>query len=324
MESDKRKSPGLGGRILHILFKAVGSLPLWTLYGLADVLTFIAGGITGYRRHVIRKNIESSFPDMDAARRRDVERKFYRFLGDYFVETLRLGSISRKSLMKRMKFENVDEVEAYLQRGRNVVLYLGHYCNWEWISSIPLHHSHQDQSGRPVHFGQIYHPLENRAFDEAFLSIRGRCGAVSIPMADTLSVLRGWNRDKEPFIVGFISDQAPVMEGIHYFADFLNHKDTPTYTGAERLARMFDAAVFYCDIRREGRGRYVCRYVRMTDAPKSLPQFELTQQYYDLLDRSIRHQPPYWLWSHNRWKRTREDFIRKFGEEEGARRLSRL
>lgn len=322
MERSKKMSAG--GRMLHGLFKSVGSLPLSLLYGLADALTFLAGNVVGYRRKVIRRNISTSFPEMTPEERKDVERKFYRFLGDYFVETLRLGAMSEEALRKRMKFENVAEVDACLSQGRNVVLYLGHYCNWEWISSIPLHHNHRDRAGHEIHFGQIYHPLENRAFDEAFLSIRGRCGAVSIPMADTLGVLRDWNRAGEPFIVGFISDQAPILEGTHYFADFLNHPATPTYTGAERLARLFDAAVFYCDIRREKRGHYVCRYVKMTDDPKALPQFELSQKYYDLLAESIRRQPPYWLWSHNRWKRTREDFFRHFGEKEGKRRLSKL
>ncbi|MDE7161060.1 MAG: lysophospholipid acyltransferase family protein [Muribaculaceae bacterium] len=313
----------LGGKALHALFRGVGSLPLWMLYGLADILTFMAGRVIGYRRGVIRRNIDSSFPEKNLAERRGIERQFYRFLGDYFVETLRLGGMSRKVLGRRMRFENVEEVDSCLRQGRDVVLYLGHYCNWEWISSIPLHHSHTSDAGKSVRFGQIYHPLENRAFDEAFLAIRGRCGAVSIPMADTLGVLRGWRRAGEPFIVGFISDQAPILEGIHYFADFLNHPETPTYTGAERIARMFDAAVFYCDIRREKRGHYVCRYERMTDAPKSMPTFALSQMYYDLLARSIRRQPPYWLWSHNRWKRTRRDFEAKYGDE-ARRRLERL
>ncbi|MDE6680802.1 MAG: lysophospholipid acyltransferase family protein, partial [Muribaculaceae bacterium] len=252
---------------------------------------------------------------METAELRKIERDFYRFLGDYFVETLRLGRMSEKEIRRRMCFENGDEVQRYLEAGRNVTLYLGHYCNWEWVSSIPLHFD------RKLHMGQIYHPLENNAADEAFLSIRGRCGATSIKMADTLPTLMKWRREGTPFMVGFIADQVPLFDGMHYFADFL-HQETSTFTGPERLSRMFDSVVFYCDIRRDKRGYYTCRYVRMTDNPKSLPQFELTQKYYDMLSESIHRQPALWLWSHNRWKRTKTDFVRLSLSGQTVQRMS--
>ncbi len=30
-----------------------------------------------------------------------------------------------------------------------------------------------------------------------------------------------------------------------------------------------------------------------------------TVEYLRMLERTIRRNPPYWLWSHNRWKRSR-------------------
>lgn len=304
-----------GGRLLSTLFSAVGLLPLRVLYGLSDTVAFLAGRIVGYRRKVIRKNLTLSFPDKDLKDLRKIERDFYRFLGDYFVETLKLGRMSEDNIKSRMRFENEEEVRHYLDAGRNVTLYLGHYCNWEWMSSIPLHFD------KELHMGQIYHPLESKAADEAFLKIRGHCGATSIKMADTLPTLMKWRREGKPFMVGFIADQVPLFEGMHYFADFL-HQETPTFTGPERLSRMFDSVVFYCDIRRDKRGYYTCRYVKMTDNPKSLPQFKLTQKYYDMLAESIDRQPALWLWSHNRWKRTKTDFVRLSLSGQTVQRMS--
>ncbi len=306
-----------GGRLLSMLFSTIGTLPLGVLYGISDTVAFLAGGVVGYRRKVIRKNLTSSFPDKDQGELRKIEKDFYRFLGDYFVETLKLGRMSEKEIKRRMRFENEEEVRKYLDAGRNVTLYLGHYCNWEWMSSIPLHFD------RSLKMGQIYHPLENKASDEAFLKIRGHCGATSIKMVDTLPTLMKWRREGKPFMVGFIADQVPLFDGMHYFADFLHH-ETPTFTGPERLSRMFDSVVFYCDIHRDKRGYYTCRYIKMTDNPKALPQFELTQKYYDMLAESIHRQPALWLWSHNRWKRTKADFFAHYGEEEAQKRLSHL
>jgi KDO2-lipid IV(A) lauroyltransferase len=36
-----------------------------------------------------------------------------------------------------------------------------------------------------------------------------------------------------------------------------------------------------------------------------------------MLEASIRRQPELWLWSHNRWKRTREEFERRFKVVDG-------
>jgi KDO2-lipid IV(A) lauroyltransferase len=44
----------------------------------------------------------------------------------------------------------------------------------------------------------------------------------------------------------------------------------------------------------------------MTDADKHTPDFQITDQYIRLLEQMIQQAPQFWLWSHNRWKRTRE------------------
>lgn len=303
--------------LLNAVFGAVGSLPLGVLYGISDFVALLAGGVIGYRRKVIRKNLSSSFPEKSEKELRKIEKEFYRFLGDYFVETMKLGRMSRKQILRRMRFEGQDEVNALLTNGHNVSLLLGHYCNWEWISSIPLH------LPEGIHAGQIYHPLENEAADNAFLKIRSRFGATSIKMKDTLPTIMAWRKEGKPFIIGYIADQVPLFEAIHCFTDFLNH-DTPVMTGHERISKMLHAATFYCDIRREKRGEYVCRYVRITDDAASLPNQELTRIYFRMLEQTIRREPSLWLWSHNRWKRTREEFFRIFGEEDAQKRLTRI
>ncbi len=304
-------------RILSGLFTAIGKLPLGVLYGVADSVAWLAGSVVGYRRKVIRRNLTSCFPEKSPEELRRIEREFYHFLADYFVETLKLGAMTPQETMRRMRFENGEEVERCLQEGRNVSLYLGHYGNWEWLSSIPLNMKARAE------FGQIYHPLESEAADYAFLKIRGRSGATSIKMTETLQTLLKWRREGVPSIVGYIADQTPGFNGMHYFADFLHH-ETGAYTGPERLSRMLHCAVFYCDITRPKRGEYVCRYIRMADDAATLPQFELTQRYYDLLEANIRRRPALWLWSHNRWKRTKEDFFRHYGQEEGRKLLTHL
>jgi KDO2-lipid IV(A) lauroyltransferase len=291
--------------------------PLWLLYRLSDGLYLVVYYVVRYRRPLVRKNLSTSFPDKGEAEIAKIERDYYHWFCDYLVETLKMFSMSEKQMRRRMRFEGMDEVNAILSQGRSVTVYLGHYCNWEWISSLPLH---LKGNCMPA---QLYHPLENRLADRLFLYSRGRFHAHSIEMKEAFKILAAWKKEGRTSITGYISDQVPGFSSMHYWPTFLNH-ETPTYTGAERIARVLDTTVYYFDIYRPRRGYYVARPVKMCDDPKDEPKFSLTEKYYRLLEQSIQRAPAFWLWSHNRWKRTREEFNALYPEEERKRILSKL
>lgn len=284
-------------------------LPLRVLYVFADFAYLIIYYIVGYRKQVVRKNLRNSFPEKSAAELRKIEKGFYHWFCDYVFETIKLTTMSKKEMSRRMRFENMEEVEETLKKNPSISFYLGHYCNWEWVSSMSA------QFPEGVVCGQIYHQLESDAADRFFLKIRGRFGSVSIKMEDTLSVIRGWNREKKPNVVGYISDQVPGFHGMHYWPIFLNQK-TPTYSGAERISRLFNTAAFYIDINRVKRGYYVARMVKICDEARKEENFFLTARYFELLEQTIKARPECWLWSHNRWKRTWEDFCREYPDEQ--------
>ena len=39
---------------------------------------------------------------------------------------------------------------------------------------------------------------------------------------------------------------------------------------------------------------------------------EVTRRFFAMLEETIRREPAYWLLTHNRWKRTHEEFDRRF------------
>lgn len=303
--------------MLTSLFKTISHIPLRHTYPIARGVTWFLHNVLRYRLDIVNKNLKESFPEKSDDEIKKIAREYYRFLGEYFVETIAMASMTKEEMMRRMRFENVEEVEKALAAGKDVTLLLGHYGNWEWCSSIPLHISSRC---RPY---QIYHPLANKDADRAFLMLRGRFGAESVAMADTLRAIVAARREGIPSITGYIADQSPLYESTHLFVDFLNH-DTPVLTGAEKIARRLKSAVFYCDVRRVKRGEYVCKYVKISDDASKDEMFSITRRYWHLLEQSIRRQPPYWLWSHRRWKRTRRGFIDRYGEDGASARLSSL
>lgn len=261
--------------------------------------------VARYRRRVVSKNLTSSFPEKDEAELRKIERGFYHFLCDYLVETVKLMTISHEEMKRRVVFKDTELVDEVVAAGQSCAVYLGHYGNWEWIASLPLWVSPAAQCG------QIYHPLENKDFDRLFLGLRQRMGAVCIPMNETLRKLAEYHSQRSPVVIGYISDQVPLWTNIHHWVDVLNH-DTPVLTGTERIARKLNHAVFYLDVRRLRRGYYEATFKLITRNPQQSKEFELTDIYWRMLEETIREAPEYWLWSHNRWKRTREEFNRRF------------
>ncbi len=285
----------------------ISLLHLRILYVISDCIFFVVYHLFRYRRNVVRMNLRSSFPEKSKKEIRSIERQYYSWFCDYIVETIKLFSMSRKQLTRRMRFEGVDAVKKCLDKGQSCMVYLGHYCNWEWVTSL------QVAIGDSGVCGQIYHPLQNKAFDLFFLRLRSRMGSVCIPMTETLRHIVRYRSEGKPVVIGFIADQVPHWNNIHYWTDFLNH-DTPVLSGTERIACKTNSAVFYLELHRERRGYYVATFKPFTETPKDMPEFELTEMYFRALEKTIQKNPPYWLWTHNRWKRTRQKYEEKMRE----------
>ena len=284
--------------------------PLWIHYLLSDLLYLIGYKIFGYRKAVVKSNLASAFPEKSKDELLQIERGYYHFLGDYLAESVKLMTISKKSLKKRLVFKGTEVINEIVESGQSCAVYLGHYCNWEWITSLPLWVTPK------AHCGQIYHPLENQVADLIFLRLRQRMGAECIAMQDTLRKVLEYKNQNQPIVIGYISDQKPFWNNIHHWVDFLHH-DTPVLTGTERIARRMNHAVFYLDVRRLRRGYYEAEFKLITREPQQMPEFKLTDIYYQMLEASIHREPEFWLWSHKRWSRTREEFNRRFEVVDG-------
>ena len=297
--------------IAYALWYLLSMLPLWLLYFVSDLLFFPTYYLARYRRKIVRRNLTGSFPEKDLKEIVRIEKRFYHFFCDYIVETIKLFSMSEEQMKRRMVFKGVDHIVSAMEKeDKNFCfVYLGHYCNWEWIASLPY------WCPDDVKCGQIYHPLYNKAFDRLFLRLRNQFGGECIAMKETLRRIIEMKRAKQKCIIGFISDQAPKWNSIHHWCDFL-HRETPVFIGTERIGKQVDALIYYADVKRTRRGYYLCEFKPLTHRPKEVPDYELTDRFTHLLEEMIKERPDFWLWSHKRWKRTKEEWIRRQQEEE--------
>ena len=289
---------------------ALSLLPLWLHYLFSDILYLVLAHVLRYRHRVVWKNLKTSYPDKSDKELKTLQRQFYRHFCDILVETVKYTSITDGNIMRRMTFTGSEKVAEILNSGQSVALLLGHYGNWEWVSSLVLWVRPLITNNTVM--GQIYHPLENEVINRVVLKTRDRMKSDSVSMKETLRWIIGNKREGRPTILGYINDQVPKWENIHHWLTFLNHPDTPVFTGIERIVHSQNQAAVYLDVKRVGRGRYDCEFQVITRDPSTMGEFELTDIYFQRMEQTINRAPQYWLWSHNRWKRTREEFDRRF------------
>jgi KDO2-lipid IV(A) lauroyltransferase len=248
----------------------------------------------------VRENLENSFPDKDQKEIVKIEKQFYRHFCDYFFETIKLLHISDEEMKRRFVFKNMTVLEEKIKNGNSAIQMLGHYGNWEWVTSITLWSNDPETV-----FAQIYRPLRNSVSDRFFTNLRKRFHSVGFTKNGALREIVRHKRSGKKMMIGFISDQKPSLNNIHYWTRFLN-QDTAILTGAERIAKQTGFIVGYLDVKRLGRGYYEVDMKVISDDPVATGENEITERYARLMEETILRDPARWLWTHNRWKHKKQ------------------
>jgi len=277
----------------------ISRLPIPVLIFMSDLLKILVQHIFRYRKKVIFNNLKNSFPEKSSNEIKKIAGRFYRNLSDIILEVIKLESIKKEKLVDRCRYEGVDVLQRSFDKGRSVIIAIGHCGNWEWaaIAFTPY---------LPVKGYAIIKPLSNKYFNDYMEMIRNRLyPEVTVPFRKSYRMM-AVNRQKMITANLLVSDQTPLQSEITYWTTFLN-QDTPFFDGMEKIAKSLDFDVIYMDISRTGRMRYLVTFSLITDDPRHTTQNEITEKYIRFLENSIRENPDNWLWSHRRWKHRRAE-----------------
>ena len=216
-------------RLFYGIIYALSLLPMRVHYMISDLLYPLVYYIIRYRRKIVRRNLTRSFPEKSLSQIKGIERRFYRFFCDYLVENIKALTIKKDNMMRRMVFEGIETVSEAFKTNQFAFLYLGHFCNWEYIASVKWWMPKGTMSA------QLYTRLHNHTIDRLFYHIRSRYGGENINKNESLRRIVAMQQSGQKALIGFISDQGPKMQNIHLWINFL-HQDTPVFTGTERIA----------------------------------------------------------------------------------------
>lgn len=285
--------------IVYTFFKTLSLLPFGVLYKLSDIMCFVMQNIIRYRRGIIYKNLRNSFPDKNDCELRSIADSFYSHLCDCIFETIKLLHVSDEEMRKRVEIVNGTLIEKLADNGKSIILFIGHYGNWEWVQEVPRSYV------KPSVSAEIYRHAKNKVFNRLIKRIRSRYASMQIVQKKAVRTLIGLNNEGTQFIVGFISDQRPNSKNLNHWLKFLN-QDTAVAVGGEEIGRHIGVSYAYLDIEKVKRGYYRFVFKEMQCRQTDNEEYPITAEFYRLLEQNIKRAPAYWLWSHDRWKFLRE------------------
>src|SRR3989337_266115 len=202
--------------------KLLSRLPFRVLYAVSDFLFFISYHVVKYRRKLVWKNLKNSFPDKSDGELKEIEKKFYKNLSDYAVEMLKLITISKEELKKRVIFKNPEISSRYITEGQSLLNLASHQFNWEWLLA----------AGSFILPGQmdfVYQPVKNKFFNAFSYACRTRFGAYGIKRDSVArAVIKRRNIVRNIAIVG---DQYPGHGHDKRYAAIFLHQPTVFFTG---------------------------------------------------------------------------------------------
>jgi Kdo2-lipid IVA lauroyltransferase/acyltransferase len=277
------------------LIKILSYFPLPVLYLISNFLSFALTTIIGYRKKVIFRNLMIAFPHFSEKEIKMISQKFYKNLCDIIVETIKAYSITAEQLSERVRITNIDLINQYFDKQVPVIVMTSHLCNWEWLlmsNCILLNYK----------VDAVYKQLKNKSYDELMKKIRGRFGA---NMIEKDSLIRDIARRRNiPRILAMVSDQSPASSKTNVWYRFFG-KSVPFYAGAEKISQMTNYPVLFVSMKRVKRGFYEVSFTEIKTLNGN-NDTQVTQKYAELVERAIKENPSDWLWSHKRWKHSKE------------------
>jgi len=282
----------IGFYLIYGILWLFSLLPLRILYIISDIL-YVSIRFGGYRKKVITDNLKFSFPNLSNKEIGEIRNKFYQHFSDLILETIKVQTMSKKEMRKRVVFKNLEKIHKHYNADKDVVAVLGHYGNWEWITSFSLHIE--------ALACDVYHELKNPYFDRHMLKLRSRWGNANFEMKSSVREIVRLRQKKQRFVIGLIADQSPSRTKIQYCRPFLN-QNTPFILGPEKIAKLTESPVVFFHMNKVKRGYYEVNIIPILESTKDADQYEITNKHVDTLESIIKQRPELWLWSHKRWK----------------------
>ena len=281
---------------LIIILKILSFLPVSALRLISISTYFINKYFFKYRFNVVIQNLKIAFPNKNITEIKILRDNFFKYFFNTIFEIIKSTNVSMRFIDQNVKINNPEVLNTYIKKNRSVILLSGHYNNWEWLGAkISTFYNPQ--------FVAIYKKLNNKIIDIFIRNYRKRFGGEIVNMEDSYRYFIKYKNEQK--IIGIIADQNPVINDKTKWISFFNKK-VPVFFGAENLAKKLNCPVLFCNMQFKN-NIYKISFEVLTENPNENTPGEITKKYFKLLEKQIKLQPERWLWSHRRWRHTKQN-----------------
>lgn len=279
--------------ILYPILWIISILPFPLLYLFSDFIYVLVYYIIRYRRATVKENLAMALPHLSDKERLIIEKKSYHHLCDMYLEMIKTMSISKKEINKRYVFTNLDAYLDLEKKEKSIALMCAHYSSYEWAISMNHHITFKGYG--------IYKKISNLHFDKLVKHMRSKFKAFLITTKETKFTIEDNAKNNVLGVYGFVSDQTPRRSDNMYWFTFMGI-ETPIHFGAEKLAKQYDMNVVFLKGRKIKRGYYEATFEILSDDVKSVPDYKISENFIQRVEKQIHEAPEFYLWTHKRWK----------------------
>jgi Kdo2-lipid IVA lauroyltransferase/acyltransferase len=264
----------------------------------------VVHALAAKERKIVSRNLERAFgSELDAERRRAIERGVFESLGMMMFEAAHSVGWTAEDFAERISYEGDEHWGEAVAQGRGVLLVTGHLGNWELMPPGFLCHS-------GVAMAVIARDISNPTLNRRVEALRGRLGNPILSSDHSaVSLIRMLRKGGA---VAMLMDQDTHRVRCVAVPFFGHPARTPV--GPAFLSRRTGAPIVAGYIRR--REDRPTRHVIHVHPPiypdpqvnEEADVLRMTEQVNRCLEEEIRRAPEQWAWIHDRWK-SAEDAI---------------
>ncbi len=272
-------------------------MPFGQVYLFSYVFKFILADLLRYRRQTVFQNLRRAFPAKDEKELKEIAQKFYMHYSMVFLETLKIVGMNYRQFEKRISIANPEVYKIFRDEPRGAVILTGHLGNFEWAGQwMPRQVPH------PI-FG-AYRPFTSPSWEYVMQKLRSKHGTKFIPNKQFIRAT--YDKSGTGLYMVFLNDQLPAYSNDHCWVSLFN-TDTMFFVAPAKIAVKYKLPVYFIDMWRIKKGYYKLHFQKIVDDPASLTPEKIIRLYVEKLEEAIRQRPYAWLWSHKRWKRSKEN-----------------